>query len=41
MMTLDHCFFIPHSLYGNNFDGAGAQALAERLPHTTIQQNLE
>ena len=40
-MTLDHSFIIPHSLYGNNFDGAGAQALAERLPHCTNPQNLK
>ena len=40
-MTLDYSFVIPYSLYGNNIDGAGAQALVERLPHCTNPQNLK
>ena len=41
VMTLDHCFVISHSLYGNNIDDAGTQALAKRLPHCTNPQNLK
>ena len=40
-MTLDHYFIIPHSLYGNNIDGAGVQALAKHLPHCTNPQNIK
>ena len=42
-MSLDHkiVLLFTYSLYGNNIGIAGAQALAEGLPHCTNPQNLE